>query len=89
MVYTYVTETGYYYAILIDQPERVVEFGEGDSPEEAAMDLQPTQYQSADFGCRAPSPSELPSYFLGMIAEPVVYGSDDDDEAASSAAGDA
>ena len=62
-IYTYKTESDYFYAVEIGMPESPVRFGEGDSPENAVENLEPTQYQSADFSCRGPSNKGLARYF--------------------------
>lgn len=80
------TGTSYYYALELGMPEHAARFGEGDSPEGAALDLSDTQYQSADFGCRFPRPRDLADYFLETIGdEEIDYGSDEDDEEAEAA----
>ena len=59
----YKTNTPYYYAVEIGMPEDAVNFGEGWTPGEAVINMQPTQYQSAYFGCRGPANSRLEELF--------------------------
>ena len=80
----YKTESDYFYAVEIGMPESPVRFGEGDSPENAVKNLEMTQYQSADFSCRAPSNKGLARYFdLGLDEDEQIIDCTPEEESAA------
>jgi hypothetical protein len=81
----YKTDLPYYYALEIGMPEQPVSFGEGPSPAEAVDSMVGTQYQSADFGCRAPVNSALGIYFDLGHSDPIYDCTDEEYEEAEEA----
>jgi len=80
VMYRTSTVPHYYYALEIGMPEDTVSFGEGDSPAGAVRNLEPTQYQSAYFGCRGPANSRLAELFDLDIDDAIIDDCTDSEE---------